>query len=154
MRKPETWEYRVWQQFIFLFSFQEKIYKICDGFKIFSIDPLSHLSFFIYFWQILDLPHRSIFSFLWRRDKGKDGSVGRSSVFGRIEADYFWGWGGGCRWKKRSWHCFKIVMLWLQWQFIFIIKFHNGKSTLATKLGALSIGVCTRWSVSERLFKR
>lgn len=65
----------------------------------FPIDLFFLLSFFIYCWQIVDLPHLSFIFFLLSRDKGKDGTLGGSAVFGGTEGDYFGGWGRGC-WIK------------------------------------------------------
>lgn len=94
-----VWILGAWRHFVALFSFETKIYKTATFFFRFPIDLFFLLSFFIYCWQIVDLPHLSFIFLLLSRDKGKDGTLGGSAVFGGTEGDYFGGWGRGC-WIK------------------------------------------------------
>lgn len=96
-RKSEnTWSLTAFCRPVFLWD--QKLQLFFFFFR-FPIDLFFLLSFFIYCWQIVDLPHLSFIFFLLSRDKGKDGTLGGSAVFGGTEGDYFGGWGRGC-WIK------------------------------------------------------
>lgn len=84
-----------------------KLQKILDS----SIDLFFHLSFFIYCWQIVDLP--SSFLFLISSEvaiKEKMGVLESLQCLGGLRMIIFGDGEEAAEWKQRSWLCLKIAL--------------------------------------------